>query len=95
MSKTDDLSKAIDELVSCGESMIHAADVLRKILRLCEEQNKTTYSFEDVRKAFAEKSRMGYTEQVKALISRYGADKLSAVKETDYPELMTDLEALQ
>ena len=51
-------------------------------------------SFVDVRKAFSAKSHAGYTEQVKALIGKYGADKLSAVKEEDYEALMADLEAI-
>ena len=57
-----------------------------------EPQKK--YSFMDVRKAFSAKSHAGYTEQVKALIASYGADKLSGVKEEDYPALMADLEAI-
>ena len=57
-----------------------------------EEQKK--YTFAEVRKAFSAKSHAGYTEQVKALIASYGADKLSAVKEQDYPRLMEDLEAI-
>ena len=51
-------------------------------------------SFVDVRKAFSAKSHAGFTEQVKALIGKYGADKLSAVKEEDYESLMADLEAI-
>ena len=52
------------------------------------------YTFAEVRKAFSAKSHAGYTEQVKALITSYGADKLSAVKEDDYARLMEDLEAI-
>lgn len=52
------------------------------------------YTFMEVRKAFSAKSHAGYTEQVKALITSYGADKLSAVKEEDYTRLMEDLEAI-
>ena len=52
------------------------------------------YTFAEVRKAFSAKSHAGYTEQVKALITSYGADKLSAVKEEDYTRLMEDLEAI-
>lgn len=52
------------------------------------------YTFAEVRKAFSAKSHAGYTEQVKALITSYGADKLSAVKEEDYVRLMEDLEAI-
>lgn len=53
-----------------------------------------TYTFADVRKAFSAKSHEGYTDQVKNLIIKYGAEKLSDVKETDYPTLMADLEVI-
>lgn len=52
-------------------------------------------SFADVRKAFAAKAHAGYTEQVKALIAKHGADKLSGISEDDFPELMAELEAIQ
>lgn len=58
------------------------------------KESERKYSFIDVRKAFSAKSRAGYTEQVKALIASYGAEKLSGVKEEDYPALMADLEAI-
>ena len=54
-----------------------------------------TYTFADVRKAFSAKSHAGFTEQVKALITSYGADKLSSIREADYPQLMKDLEAIK
>ena len=57
-----------------------------------EEPKK--YTFQEVRKAFSAKSHAGYTAQVKALIARYGADRLSDVKEEDYPRLMADLEEI-
>ena len=53
------------------------------------------YSFTDVRKAFSAKSHAGFTDQVKALIARYGADKLSGVREEDYAALMVDLEGIR
>lgn len=59
-----------------------------------EEPAAKTYAFADVRKAFSAKSHEGFTEQVKALITKYGAEKLSEVKETDYPALMADLEVI-
>lgn len=54
-----------------------------------------TYTFADVRKAFSAKSHAGYTAQVKELISKYGASRLSDVKESDYPALMADLEVIE
>lgn len=59
-----------------------------------KEEPAKTYAFADVRKAFSAKSHEGYTDQVKALITKYGAAKLSEVKESDYPALMADLEVI-
>lgn len=53
-----------------------------------------TYTFADVRKAFSAKSHEGYTHQVKELISKFGAEKLSDVKEADYTALMAALEVI-
>ena len=52
------------------------------------------YTFEDVRKAFSQKSHAGHTDAVKALIGKFGADKLSKVSKDDYPALMAELEAI-
>lgn len=107
MSKMSELSQVLDELAACGEGLIKAANAIRDIFTAePDEQPKPSssaepqaeepkrYTFVDVRKAFSAKSHAGYTEQVKALISKYGAAKLSAVKEEDYPALMADLEEI-
>lgn len=59
-----------------------------------DKHNNTPYTFADVRKAFSAKSHAGYTAQVRELIGKYGADRLSDVKESDYPSLMADLEVI-
>lgn len=60
-----------------------------------EETAAKAYTFVDVRKAFSAKSHAGYTAQVKELIGMYGADRLSDIKEADYPSLMADLEVIR
>ena len=107
MSKMSELSRVFDELVACGEGLIRTANAIRDIFTAeTDEQPKPIpgvepqaeeakgYTFVDVRKAFSAKSHAGYTEQIKALINKYGAEKLSAVKEEDYPSLMADLEKI-
>ena len=102
MSRMSELSQALDEMVACGEGLIKAANAIRNYLSegteteppAKEEAADAQYSFTDVRRAFSAKSHAGYTEQVKALITRYGADKLSAIKEEDFPAIMADLEAI-
>ncbi len=58
------------------------------------KKESVTIHFEEVRKACAAKSHAGFTTQVKELISKYGACRLSDVKETDYAALMADLEVI-
>lgn len=107
MSKMSELSQVLDELVACGERLIQTANAIHDIFTAeTDEQPKpipgaepqaeesAKYTFVDVRKAFSAKSHAGYTEQVKTLIGKYGAAKLSAVKEEDYPALMADLEKI-
>ena len=104
MSQVNELSLALDELTASAERMIQVASFLRRRFSSEPEPNSPqpeeeavpdkVYTFVEVRKAFAAKSHEGFTDQVRALISRYGADKLSAISESDYPALMKDLEAI-
>lgn len=48
----------------------------------------------DVRAVLAEKSRAGFTEEVKALIAKHGVDRLSEVPESEYVALLADAEKI-
>ena len=52
-------------------------------------------ALEDVRKYLAELSRDGHTAQVKQLLNKYSANKLSEVKPSDYRALLKDAEAIR
>lgn len=77
-----------------AEQVIEADTAPTALPEKKEEPAAKTYTFADVRKAFSAKSHAGYTAQVKELIGKYGADRLSDVKEEDYPALMADLEVI-
>ena len=51
-------------------------------------------ALEDVRVVAAKIARAGGTEQVKALIEKHGADKLSAVPPAEYGALLAELEGI-
>ena len=51
-------------------------------------------ALEDVRARLAQLSRDGKTAQVKALIQKYGANKLSEVNPDDYEALLLDAEVI-
>lgn len=49
---------------------------------------------EDVRSVLAEKSRAGHTAEVRELLKRHGAERLSAVAPEEYPALMAEAEEI-
>lgn len=51
-------------------------------------------TLEQVRAVLAEKSHDGFTEQVRGLLQKYGAQKLSAIDPGRYADLMRDAEEL-
>lgn len=55
---------------------------------------KPALTLEQVRAVLAEKSRVGHTMEVKALLLKHGADKLSDIDPEHYAELLADAEVL-
>lgn len=51
-------------------------------------------TLEEVREVLAEKSRAGHTAEVRALLIKHGADKLSDIDPAEYPALLADAEVL-
>ena len=59
-----------------------------------KEKPKLEIKLEDVRAVLAEKSRAGHTAEVRALLKKYGAAKLSEIDPTNYEALMKDAEVI-
>lgn len=61
-----------------------------------EEPKSETKSvtFVELRSKLAEISRSGYAAEVRELLQKFGAEKLSDVKESDYAALLTEAEGL-
>lgn len=53
-----------------------------------------TVTVEEVRAVLAEKSGAGKTREIKALLMKYDAGKLSGVKPEDYPALLREARTL-
>ena len=53
-----------------------------------------TVTFVELRSRLAEISRAGHTTEIKELLQKFGAGKLSEVKEFDYAALLTEAEGL-
>lgn len=63
-----------------------------------EEQSKTAeekvLTLEEVRAVLAEKSREGFTAQIREILVKHGAEKLSAVNPSEYEALLKEVEVL-
>ena len=58
------------------------------------QEPEKALALEDVRAVLAEKSRDGFTAQIRELLQKYGAAKLSDVDPASYDALMADAEVL-
>ena len=59
-----------------------------------QEPEEKPLTLEEVRAVLAEKSRSGHTEEVRALLNKHGADKLSEIDPAEYPALLAEAEVL-
>lgn len=58
------------------------------------KQTEKTVDRPEVRAKLAELTRLGFSDEVKALLQKHGAERLSAVDDAELPALMKEAEAL-
>ena len=61
---------------------------------VAEVQQESPATLEGIRALMAQKTQEGKSKEVKELVQKYGAAKLSAVKPEDYPALMQEAQVL-
>ena len=59
-----------------------------------QAQEEKALTLEEVRAVLAEKSRAGHTEEVRGLLAKHGADKLSEIDPAEYAALLAEAEVL-
>ena len=88
------ISQGLSELFS-GAAENQKSDELTTVT---EEQSKTAeekvLTLEEVRAVLAEKSRAGFTTQIREILVKHGAEKLSAVNPLEYEALLKEVEVL-
>ena len=100
MSKTSEMALTIEELRKCAAVISDAANWLTEQFSGDEAQEapipvkEPPLTLEAVRAVLANKSRAGYTAQIRSLLQKYGANKLSGVAPTNYKALLADAEEL-
>lgn len=82
------------ELATYGENLEECFKELKASIETKEETHKKTYTMVNVREALAEKSAKGYSKEVKAILEKYGADKLSTLSPDFYEKVIEDAKDL-
>ena len=83
---------AADMLESESDATVAEPEATVKEPEKTEEPKTPT--LEDVRHVLAEKSRNGHTTEIKQLLIKHGADKLSDVNPAEYKALLAEVEVL-
>ena len=99
MSKMSDMATTIEELRSAAAAINEAANWLAEQFRSIDPIPEPTptepvLTLEAVRAVLADKSRAGFTAQIRSLLQKYGADKLSGIDPANYKALLEDVEGL-
>ena len=101
MSKMSDMAATIEELRNAAAAITDVANWLTEIFSTTaavdEAQEsepvsspKPALTLEQVRAVLADKSRMGFTAEIRALLQKYGAAKLSGIDPANYKALVAD-----
>ena len=102
MGKISELDMAIRGLRSAAATINDVADTLAEVFST-ESAGKTpdaatpaepALTLEQVRAVLADKSRQGHTAEIRALLQKYGASKLSGIDPANYKALLADTEVL-
>lgn len=101
---TDEKENLAAELASCAKALLKIAEAMGKEATKKEEPTEgkvaskespsKEVTLEEVRAVLASKSRDGFTAEVRGLLQKHGAGKLSEVSPAEYGELLEEAEVL-
>ena len=103
MSKVKLLLDVIEDIRSLGDSLQVLADAMaggdaaeqtKSKAKPASKAEQKAITLEDVRKVLAEKSRAGFTNEIKAIIIAHGSDKLSDIDPAEYESVLKEAEVI-
>lgn len=102
MSKIKLLLDVVNDMRSLADSIQAVCDAMTESDNTPKEMpankieavKEPDIPLEKVRMVLAEKSQLGFTAEVRGIIGKYGADKLSAVDKAFYADILKDAEVL-
>ena len=88
-------TKEAEETGKAGKAGKAAKNAAKKDAKAAKrEPEEKPLTLEEVRAVLAEKSRSGHTEEVRELLAKHGADKLSEIDPAEYAALLAEAEVL-
>ena len=97
MGKISELDMAIRDLRSAAATINDVADTLAEVFSTesaDEAPAEPALTLEQVRAVLADKSRMGFAAEIRSLLQKYGAAKLSGIDPIHYTALVAEAEVL-
>lgn len=98
MSKMSEMAATIEELRNAATAINEAANWLTEQFSGNADPEarvkELPLTLEAVRAVLADKSRGGHTAEVRSLLQKYGASKLSEISPANYKALLADAEVL-
>lgn len=101
MGKISELDMAIKDLRSAASTINNVANALAELFSTTADEApdaaapaEPQLTLEQVRAVLADKSRKGHTAEIRALLQKYGAAKLSGIDPANYKALLADVEGL-
>ncbi len=94
-----DMAATIEELRNAAAAINNAANWLAEMFGGAGDTKQAaptepTLTLEQVRAVLADKSRQGHTAEIRSLLQKYGAAKLSQIAPAHYKALLADAEVL-
>lgn len=93
-SKLNEVVATIGEIVTTINDIVGSIESAFSSSPEKLKEEKKSVTLEEVRAVLAEKSRLGKTTEVKALLTRFGVNKLSELDASKYDELLKETEGI-
>ena len=90
----NDMVTVIADLKECANAIMRTVAWLEETFTATEKVEEKQLTLKEVRAILAEKSRRGFTAEIKSLLEKHGATRLSEVAPSHYADLLKDAEEL-
>ena len=97
MAKMNELDALLTELSEHSRFLQESVKAIRELLSGGEPEGKPEekrYSIEEVRALLLEKRKSGFKDEIRALLLRHGAERLTDIDPAEYCDMMAEAEEI-